>query len=157
MTTTTVLEAGPDETVRIRAHGRVTRRLGHWTSARHLDVRASRGSALIDLRSPQIAAGDIRVDLDIDHAVVRLLVPDGAVIDGDEVRRVGRGRVKDWTGTPAAGGRRIVLGGEMRRAEVRVYRGGVAILVAMGSREYIADALQARRDGRFPTIDDPSR
>jgi hypothetical protein len=157
MTTTTVLETGPDETVRIRAHGRMTRRLGHWTSARHLDVRASRGSVLIDLRSPQIAAGDIRVDLDIDHAVVRLLVPDGAVIDGDEVRRVGRGRVKDWTGMPAAGGRRIVLGGEMRRAEVRVYRGGVAILVAMGSREYIADALQSRRDGRFPTIDDPSR
>ena len=150
-------ETVPAETVPVRAHGTVTRRLGHWTSARHLDVRASRGSVLIDLRSPQIAAGDIRVDLDIDHAVVRLLVPDGAVIDGDEVRRVGRGRVKDWTGTPAAGGRRIVLGGEMRRAEVRVYRGGVAILVAMGSREYLADALQARREGRFPTIDDPGR
>ena len=140
-----------------RHRDRAMRLRGHWTSAQHLDVRASRGSVMLDLRSAQIPAGDIRVDLDVDHAVVKLLVPDGAVIDGDEVRRVGRGRVKDWTGTPAADGRRIVLGGEMRSAEVRVYRGGVAILAAMCSREYIADALQARREGRYPTIDDPTR
>jgi hypothetical protein len=157
MTTTNVLAAPDRVAVPIRAHGTVIRRLGHWTSAQHLDVRASRGSVMLDLRSWQIPAGDIRVDLDIDHAVVKLLVPDGAVVEGDEVRRVGRGRVKDWTGTPATHGRRIVLGGEMRSAEVRVYRGGVAILAAMCSREYIADALQARRDGRYPTIDDPAR
>jgi hypothetical protein len=156
MTTTNVLAAPDHVTAPIRAHGTVIRRLGHWTSAQHLDVRASRGSVTLDLRSPQIPAGDIRVDLDIDHAVVKLLVPDGAVVDGDEVRRVGRGRVKDWTGTPADG-RRIVLAGEMRSAEVRVYRGGVAILAAMCSREYIADALQARREGRYPTNDDPAR
>jgi len=157
MTTTNVLTAPDGVIVPIRAHGTVIRRLGHWTSAQNLDVRASRGSVMLDLRSPRIPAGDIRVDLDLDHAVVKLLVPDGAVVDGDEVRRVGRGRVKDWTGTPAADGRRIVLGGEMRSAEVRVYRGGVAILAAMCSREYIADARQARREGRYPTIDDPAR
>jgi len=157
MTTTTAPAATGRAIEPIRAHGTVIRRLGHWTNAQHLDVRASRGSVTLDLRSPQIPAGDIHVDLDIDHAVVRLLVPDGAVVDGDEVRRVGRGRVKDWTGTAAAGGRRIVLGGEMRSAEVRVYRGGIAILAAMCSREYVADALQARREGRYPTIDDPAR
>ena len=97
------------------------------------------------------------IDLDLDHAVVRLLVPDGAGVDSDDLRRIGRCRVIDWTGTPSPGGRRIVLGGELRGAEVRVYRGGIAILAAMCSREYIADARQARREGRFPTIDDPSR
>ena len=152
MTNTTVME-----TERVRAHSTGTRRLGHWTTARHLDVRASRGGVLLDLRSPRIPAGDIRVELDLDHSVVRLLVPEGAVIDGDEVRRVGRGRVKDWTGTAAPDGRRIVLTGEMRSAEVRVYRGGLAILAAMCSREYVADALCARREGRRPTIDDPTR
>jgi hypothetical protein len=152
MTSTTVLG-----TEKIRAHGTVARRLGHWTSARHLDVRASRGSVLVDLRSAQIPAGDIRIDLDIDHAVVKLLVPEGAVVDSDELRRVGRGRVKDWTGTSSADGRRIVLDGELRSAEVRVYSGGVAILTAMCSREYVADALQARREGRLPIIDDQSR
>jgi hypothetical protein len=152
MTSTTHMETEP-----VRAHSTVTRRLGHWTTARHLDVRASRGAVLLDLRSPRIPAGDIRIDLDIDHAVVRLLAPEDAVIDGDEVRRVGRGRVKDWTGTAAPRGRRIVLTGEMRSAEVRVYRGGVAILAAMCSREYVTDALHAWREGRLPIIDDPTR
>lgn len=143
--------------VPVRAHSRVTKQLGHWTQERHFDVRASRGSVLLDLRSPQIATGDIEVHLDIDRAVVKLLVPDGAVIDDGDARRVGRCRVKDWTGMAAPGGRRIVLSGELRNAEIRVHRGGIAMLSAMCSRAYLADALQARREGRYPTIDDPSR
>jgi hypothetical protein len=160
--------------VPIRAHGAVLRRLGHWTRSRQFGVRASSGVVLLDLRSAQIPAGDMEIHLDIDHAVVKLLVAEGAVVDSREVRRVGRCRVKDWTGTPEAGGRRIVLGGEMRRSEVRVHRGGIAILSALGqeiragsaagswrrsvscSREYLAEACQARREGRCPTID-PSR
>jgi hypothetical protein len=141
----------------VRAHGRVARRLGHWTSGRQLDVRASRASVLLDLRSPRIEAGDIEISLDLDHAVVTLLVPDGAIIDDGDVRRVGRGRVKDWTGVSEPGGRRIVLTGELRKAEVRVHRGGIAILTAMRTREYLADALAARRAGRFPSTDDPAR
>ena len=157
---TATLETGPApavSSVPIRAHGRVVRRLGHWTSGRRLDIRASRGAVLIDLRSPQIAAGDIEIDLDIDHSVVRLLVPDGAVVDADEARRVGRCGVRDWTGVAAPEGRRIVLTGELRHAEVRVHRGGIAILSAMCSREYLADVRQAWREGRRPAIDDPSR
>lgn len=147
--------AGP--AIPVRAHSRVVKQLGHWTAARRFDVRASRGAVVLDLRSPQIAAGDIEVSLDIDHAVVKLLVSDGAVIEDGDTRRIGRCRVKDWTGVSAAGGRRVVLSGEMRNAEVRVHRGGVAILSAMCSREYLADALKARREGRYPTIDDPTR
>lgn len=145
------------ETARIRVHHGVARRLGHWTTSRQMDVRASRASILLDLRSPRIEVGDIEIRLDLDHATVKLLVPDGAIIDHDEVRRVGRGRVKDWTGQSAPDGRRVLLLGEMRHAEVRVHRGGIAILSAMCSREYLTDALRARREGRYPTIDDPSR
>jgi hypothetical protein len=83
--------------------------------------------------------------------------PDGAVIDDGNARRIGRCRVSDWTRLSADGGRRIVLTGEMRHAEVRVHRDGVAILSAMCSRAYLADALRARREGRYPTIDDPTR
>jgi len=46
------------DAARVRAHGAVVKRLGHWTSDRHLDVRASRGSVVLDLRSPGIADGD---------------------------------------------------------------------------------------------------
>jgi hypothetical protein len=159
-TTTALADTTPaeaSEKTAVTAHNAVVKRLGHWTRERQFDVCASRASVVIDLRSRQIAAGDIEISLDIDHAAVKLLVADDAVIEHGAVRRVGRGRVKDWTGTAGPGGRRIVLTGEMRRAEVRVHRGGVAILSAMCSREYLADALQARREGRYPTIDDPSR
>jgi len=146
-----------EQPVAIRAHGTVVKRLGHWTDRREFDVRTSRGTVVMDLRSPRIPAGDIEISLDADHAIVKLLVSDGAVVEHEDVRRVGRGRVKDWTGTAAADGRRIMLTGELRNAEVRVHRGGIAILSAMCSREYLADARQARREGRFPTIDDPTR
>jgi hypothetical protein len=78
-------------------------------------------------------------------------------------RPIGRCRVKDRTGTGGTGGtggsdgRRLVFTGEMRSSGVRVYRGGTAIRSAMCSREYLADALQARRHGRYPTINDRSR
>jgi len=146
-----------EQPVAIRAHSTVVKRLGHWTDRREFDVRTSRGTVVMDLRSPGIPAGDIEISLDADHAIVKLLVSDGAVVEHEDVRRVGRGRVKDWTGTAAADGRRIMLTGELRNAEVRVHRGGIAILSAMCSREYLADARQARREGRFPTIDDPTR
>jgi hypothetical protein len=154
---TEAMTAQADPAIPIRAHSEVVKRLGHWTSVRRFDVRASRGAVVLDLRSPQIPAGDIEVSLDIDHAMVKLLVPDGAVIEDGDTRRIGRCRVKDWTGVSATDGRRVVLRGEMRNAEVRVHRGGVAILSAMCSREYLADALKARREGRYPTIDDPAR
>jgi hypothetical protein len=155
--TNTLTGLPPEQAVPVRAHNAVVKRLGHWTDHRQIDVRASRGSVVLDLRSPRIPAGDIEISLDVDHAVVKLLVPDGAVIEHADARRVGRCRVKDWTGAAAPGGRRIVVTGELRHAELRVHRGGVAILSAMCSREYLADAMQARRAGRYPTIDDPSR
>ena len=43
------------------------------------------------------------------------------------------------------------------RVEVRVQRGGVAILTAMCSREYLRDLRLAHRTGGHPTVDDPAR
>lgn len=145
------------DTERIRAHGSVVKRLGDWTTSRRFDVRASRATVVLDLLLPELEAGDIEVGLDIDHAVVKLLVPDGARIDHDELRRVGGGRVKDWTGSEAPGGRRIALVGEMRDAEVRVHRGGVAILSLLGSRRGIRDVRRAHREGRLSPAGDPGR
>ena len=89
----------------IRAHHRSIRRLGAWTNARRFDIRASRGSVLLDLLLPELEPGEITVELDIDHSTVILLVPDGTNVDDDELRRVGRGRIKDWTGVGSPDGR----------------------------------------------------
>jgi hypothetical protein len=135
----------------------VTKRLGNWTTAREFQVRGHRGHAVLDLRSPHIEDGDITVDVELDHAMLKLLVPDGAVVEDWDLRRLGRGRVKDAEGRNAADGRRIVLSGQLRHGEVRIRRGGVAQLSAMFSREYLADLRRARREHGFPTVDDPAR
>jgi hypothetical protein len=132
------------ETVHVRAHNRSVKRLGNWTTARRFDVRASRGLVVLDLMLPKIAPGVIDIALDIDHSTVKLLVPD----DGD-LRRVGRGRVKDWTGASTPDGRRITLGGEIRNAEVRVHRGGLAILSLLRSRGSRNEIRKAHREGRL--------
>jgi hypothetical protein len=137
------------DTVHVRAHNRSVKRLGDWTTARRFDVRASRGVVVLDLMLPRIEAGVIDIALDIDHATVKLLVPDGAIIDDDDLRRVGRGRVKDWTGASAPDGRRIRLVGEIRNAEVRVHRGGVAILSLFQSRRSRDQVRKAHREGRL--------
>jgi hypothetical protein len=133
----------------LRAHHRSIRKLGAWTTARHFDIRASRGSIVLDLLLPELEPGEITVDLDIDHSTVILLVPDGTNVDDDELRRVGRGRVKDWTGTGSPEGRTLRLTGEMRSAEVRIHRGGIAILRLLLSPGSRAEVRRARKQGRI--------
>ena len=73
--------------VRIAANYEVTKRLGNWTTAREFQVRAHRGHAVLDLRSPHIEDGEITVDVELDHAMLRLLVPEGAVVEDWDLRR----------------------------------------------------------------------
>jgi hypothetical protein len=136
-------------TERIRAHHRSIRKLGAWTTAGRFDIRASRGSVLLDLLLPELEPGEISVELDIDHSTVILLVPDGANVNDDDLRRVGRGRVKDWTGTGSPDGRTITLTGEMRDAEVRIHRGGIAILRLLLSRRTRNELRRAHKQGRI--------
>ena len=137
------------EPVRIRAHHRTVKKLGQWTTGRCVDIAASRGSVVLDLLTSRIESGDIDIHLDLDHAVVKLLVPDGTRIDDDDLRRVGRARVKDWTGEGTAAGRLITLHGELRNAEIRVHRGGIAILSLLLSSRSLGLVREAHRDGRM--------
>jgi hypothetical protein len=137
------------ESEQVRAHHRSIRRLGTWTTARNFDIRASRSSILLDLLLPELEPGEITVDLDIDHSTVILLVPDGTNVDHDDLRRIGRGRVKDWTGTGSPGGRTLRLTGEMRSAEVRIHRGGIAILRLLLTRSSRGAVGRARKQGRI--------
>jgi len=152
MNTTTPSVAGP---VRVLANHSVTKRLGNWTTARQFQVHAHRGRAVLDLRSPHIPAGDVEVDVDLDHATLKLLVPEDAAVDDWYLRRIGRGRIKDTEAPNAPGSRRIVITGHLRRGEIRVHRGGFAVLSAIFSREFLADLRRARKQGRTPTVADP--
>jgi hypothetical protein len=134
---------------KIRAHNDSIRRSGPWTAARRFDVRTSSSSVVLDLLLPELEDGDIEIAVDLNRSMLKLLVPEGAVVESDELRRVGRGRVKDWTGTAAPDGRVIRIVGEMRDSELRVNRGGVAILESMLTRDGRKHVREAHRAGRL--------
>ena len=51
----------------------------------------------------------------------------------------------------------VRLTGHADHSEIRVHRGGMAVLSAMFSRAFVQDLRQARRNGGYPTVDDPTR
>jgi hypothetical protein len=144
-------------TVQIQANYASEKRLGDWTTARSFEVRSRRGTVVIDLRSPQIPDGDIEVKVDLDHSMVKLLVPQDAVIDQWDLHWLGRGKVKETFHERAGTGRTIRLTGQIRHGEIRVHSGGIAILSAMASKEYVKDVRRAQQEGGYPTVDDPAR
>ncbi len=133
----------------IRAEGEVVKRLGAWTTGRRFRVTARRAVVVLDLLLPQLEPGVVEISLDADRAMVKLLVPDGTRIETDDLHRRGRGRVKDWSGAAAAGGRIVRLTGELRDSEVRVHRGGIAILSLLRTREHRREVRTAHREGRL--------
>ncbi|MQY11623.1 hypothetical protein SRB5_17420 [Streptomyces sp. RB5] len=143
-------------TERVQADGAVVRHLGNWTTAGRFEVRARRGNVVLDLRSAGLPA-EVSVELGVYRSTVKLLVPEGAEIDHWDLAWEGSGRVKDAAGPTGEPGLRITITGTAARSEVRINRGGVAALSAMLTREYLRDLKQARREGRYPTIDDPAR
>lgn len=110
-------------TVGVEAHYSTNRKLGHWTTGRHFEVRARRGQVVLDLRSAGIPAGDIEISLTADHSMIKLLVPDDAVVQTRGLEQIGRCWIKDtrFEETPAS--RKIKITGQLRRGEIRVRRG----------------------------------
>lgn len=155
---------GAEEAVRIQADHESFRRIGTWTEAGRFEVRARDASIVLDLRAPRLPK-EIDIDLRLDRARLKLLLPEGAVIEHWDLEWDGRGQIKDAyrpraeekeAATPTEQ-IRIRLRGKARRSEVRVYRGGMAQLAAICSREFIADAKRAHQAATFPTVDDPTR
>jgi len=143
------------ETVHVEAFSANVKKLGDWTGANRFEIRARSGYALLDLRSPRIE-GDIEVHVHAGRSTIKLLVPEDAVIDQWDLTIRGRGSVKDWEASKAKGGRKIRLFGELDNGEVRIARGGIAILTAMFSKEFIEDCKRAHREGGRPTVHDPA-
>ncbi|WP_326771423.1 hypothetical protein [Streptomyces sp. NBC_01445] len=148
-------------TERIHCDHDLVKHLGSWTAASRFSVKARHGAAVLDLRSPGLP-GDIEIHVDMDRAMVKLLVDDSTAIDHWNLRWTARGKIKDSrpqsssTGDKETG-RRIHLSGSATNSEIRIHRGGIAILSAMFSRAYVQDVGRANKTGGVPTIDDPTR
>jgi len=144
------------QTVQVQAHYSTNRKLGHWTTARHFEVRAMRGAVVLDLRSPSIPPGDLEISVLADHSMLKLLVPDDAIVDTWSLDIVGRGRVKDGPSEQTPTSRTIRITGQLRHAEIRIRRAGIAVLAAMFTREALADLRHAHKQGTIPTVIDPA-
>ncbi|MEV8526346.1 hypothetical protein AB0451_19620 [Streptomyces sp. NPDC052000] len=149
MTTTTFTEAvtkAPGPVERIHADHALVKRIGDWTAAGRFEVRARSGLVVLDLRSERLPE-EIEIRLDLSRATVKLLVDDDAVIEHWDLNWTGRGKVKDAQGpsrsTGATPNRRITLTGCVRVGEIRVNRGGIAILAAMTDRAHLRTMRRA--------------
>ena len=153
---TTSPAASEREAERVHVDHGVTKRLGRWTSASQFDVRVRSGVLVLDLRSPEIT-GDVELCLDLHRSTVKLLLAEDDQVDHWELDWTGCGQVKDDQRPAEPGGRRVRLSGRAENSEVRVHRGGMAALSAMFSRAFVQDLRQARKNGGYPTVDDPTR
>lgn len=145
-------------TERIHSDHSIVKHLGNWTEAGRFELKVRHGAAVLDLRSPGLP-DDIEIHIDMDRAMVKLLADDNTAVDHWNLTWTARGKIKDSrssTGDKAAG-RRIHLSGSATNSEIRIQRGGIAILSAMFSRAYVQDVLRAHKTGGVPTIDDPAR
>ena len=140
---------------RLHVDHAVVKRLGRWTRASRFDARVRYGVLVLDLRSPDVQ-GDVEVRLDLQRSTLKLLLAEGDQVDHRDLDWTGRGQVKDDQ-RPAGPGRRVRLAGHADNSEVRVHRGGMAALSAMFSRAYVQDLRRARKNGGYPTVDDPTR
>ncbi|MGC4987568.1 hypothetical protein ACLQ18_44595 [Streptomyces sp. DT193] len=146
-------------TERIHSDHDLVKHLGDWTEAGRFKVKARRGAAVLDLRSPGLP-DDIEIHLDMNRAMVKLLVDDGTAVDHWNLTWTARGRIKDSRSPSAddrAAGRLVRLSGSATNSEIRIHRGGIAILSAMFSRVYVQDVRRAHKSGGVPTINDPAR
>ncbi|SEM08422.1 hypothetical protein [Streptacidiphilus jiangxiensis] len=145
---------------RIHADHTVAKRLGNWTDAGVVEIRARRATVVVDLRSPHLPA-EVEVRIENAKALVKLLVPEDTEVEHWDLRWSGKGSLKDAQvardDVQTAPSRRIRVVGTAQDGEIRVHRGGVAMLSAMFSREYLEDLRSARKEGRLPIVDDPTR
>jgi hypothetical protein len=154
--TMTAPAATAPEAERLQVDHGVSKRLGRWTSANRFDVRVRYGVLVLDLRSPDVK-GDVEVRLDLRRSTLKLLLAEDDQVDHWDLDWTGRGQVKDDQRPAGPGDRRVRLAGHADTSEVRVHRGGMAALSAMFSRAFVRDLRQARKNGGYPTVDDPTR
>ncbi|MEU4351894.1 hypothetical protein [Streptomyces sp. NPDC023838] len=146
-------------TERIHSDHGLVKHLGYWTEAGRFEVKACHGAAVLDLRSPGLP-DDIEIHLDMDRAMVKLLVDDDTAIDHWNLSWTARGKIKDSTSSSngdKAASRLVHLSGSATNSEIRIHRGGIALLSAMFSRAYVQDVRRAHKAGGVPAIDDPTR
>ncbi|MFI6474191.1 hypothetical protein ACIBL5_28480 [Streptomyces sp. NPDC050516] len=144
--TTTSLAKHTATAEHIHADHMAVKHIGDWTTSGRFEIRARSGLVVLDLRSDRLPE-EIEIRLDLRRATVRLLVDADAVIEHWDLNWTGRGKVKDAQGPATSQGasanRRVTLVGHVDSGEIRVNRGGIAILAALTDRAHRQEMRRA--------------
>lgn len=97
-------------------------RKGRWSVPRSLVVRNRMGTTALDFREADIPHAVVDVELDVTGGMVKLVLPEGATVDADEVEASMGSVVSDKVGTGVDGRPHFVVRGAVRAGalEIRV-------------------------------------
>ncbi|WP_243063392.1 FAD-dependent monooxygenase [Humibacter sp. RRB41] len=114
------------------------RRLGAWSATRRYTVRADRSRIVLDLREACRRFTGVTVTAELVETTLILLVEDGTQVR-NEVEWSGKGTFKDRWGHGENGAGTLTVLGSAQGSEVRIHRGGVAVLDDLTSWERLRE------------------
>ena len=102
-----------------------SKRRGSWVLPRALDVTAIMASALIDLRSAQIAIGESVIEVTALMAEVKILLPPDVRVECDGITIMATFATDgvDWSGSAVSSTRIVRITGTAVMADVRAIHG----------------------------------
>ncbi|WP_070013756.1 DUF1707 SHOCT-like domain-containing protein [Streptomyces abyssalis] len=118
-----IASPAPQQELVLRAHGSTVRREGRWPVPRRIDVEAKHGAVRLDMTEAVVLAGEVAVEVDLQHSSVRVLVPEGTeVVDDGLVLKWGSVKYgsDDREGAPQRARFRVRLSGEGSHSSVAV-------------------------------------
>lgn len=115
--------------VELRANMSSLKRTGAWTVPRRLIVRNRLGATELDFTEARIDHAEVDVELDVSGGSVKLLLPERATVDTNDVVVVA-GSVKDKAGGNRGGKPRFVVSGRITAGSLQIRR---ASYVRIGS------------------------
>jgi Domain of unknown function (DUF1707) len=129
-----VTHTDPDSPVRekpveLRAHMSTLKRVGRWVVPRELIIRNRLGATELDFTEAIIKHDEVRITLQCGGGMVKVLLPEHATANTDDVRMTA-GTVKNKVGGEPGGRPRFVLTGSVTAGSLEVRR---ASYVRIGS------------------------
>ena len=111
------------DVVRIEQHGGSARRGDGWVVPRRLEIQSSLGDVTLDFTQAVITQGTLRIDLDMHLGALRLLIPQGVVVDTDSlVFSYGKTKTRGSGDAGAPVDLRIEIAGQIRLGNIVVRR-----------------------------------
>jgi Domain of unknown function (DUF1707) len=115
--------SGAGQSARIEVRHGKAERLGSWRVPEALELELRHGVCVLDLRSPVLPAGGVRIEASARHSSIRILVGHGTPVEMDDLVRAhsttrdqGSRYVTQWSGPP------VRISGTLQHSTVKILR-----------------------------------